>query len=370
MQKTLLIILMLFVLLPCSANSKPEIESVSNDYLVNNSTVSVFGNGFGKKKQSKPLVFENFESNSKDRQYGDIIAGKKCSHYGQWKGSTYNFAPVYTNIENRNGSKLCSYHYLEGGKGVNHAPLWIDFSDKNEPVLLVSYWTKFSYTVGSDDSWQLKYFRITNGVSDIDNDTYFQELWWTNRPPSAAAYCFFFMQPTRSNPHWPNYSIQQGYADTTLDFYKPVDKWHNYTLLIKQSDSNVANGIVKIWIDGKLVCDESAMATFVEGKVAKSATFMWYLGNNEGEGKASVYFDDIYIDNSWASIWIGDKQNWNDCVHKEVQIPVKWPRVSYATQDRIDFTVNKGSFKSGAQAFIFIMNEDGVISNGKSVKFE
>lgn len=368
MRKTISsFILIILLIAPSFVYSKPIIKIISKDQLVHNESVSIFGTNFGKKNQSKPLVYDNFDENSVGRQNGDIIAGKNCSHYGKWRNSTYNVAPTYSNSENRDGSKLCSYHYVRGGTGVNHAPMWVDFSDKNEETLLISFWTKLSYTLGSDDSWQLKYFRLTNGTSDTDDNTYFQDLWWTNRTPGLMGYFEFFLNPT--NPAWTNYSILQKYSDVSLDYDKKSNVWNNYVIFIKQSDSKVSNGIVQIWIDGKQIANETSMVTFETGEIVKSATFMWYLGNNEGDGSATVYFDDVYIDNSWASIWIGEKQNWSDCNHKEIQIPIKWPRVTYTNQDRIDFIVNKGSFKGGDQAYLFLINEDGEVSDGKLIGF-
>ena len=341
----------------------PVISNLDSVQVGEGQSLTIQGSGFGVKQNGSPLVFDNFDKNDISRQDGDIIAGKKCSDFGQWNDSVYNMAPVYTNSGNRIGSELCTYHYLEGGKTKNHAPMWIKFADKNTPVILVSYWTKFQYTQGTDTAWQLKYFRLTDGVNDADPYTFFQDGWWTNRPENSKGLCIFFLQTL--NPVWENYSLSKTYSDTTLDYNKIPNEWFHYLLMIKQSSaSGVADGQVQVYVNGRNIATEEKMVTYETGEVVKGATFMWYMGNNEGEGTAQVYFDDIYIDNSWQSLWICDGNSWDESTHREVQVPTAW------SSDSITLKINQGSFKNDETAYLFVVDQNGVASEkGKPIVF-
>ena len=76
------------------------------------------------------------------------------------------------------------------------------------------------------------------------------------------------------------------------------------------------------------------------------------------------YYDDIYINNSWARVEIGDDPDYDSCTHREMQIPTAW------SSDSVDITVNQGSFPDGATAYLFVVDEDGIVNTtGKSITF-
>ncbi len=78
-------------------------------------------------------------------------------------------------------------------------------------------------------------------------------------------------------------------------------------------------------------------------------------------GEAYAWFDDLYIDRTQARIEIGDNQVYEDCSHREIQIPTAW------STTEIKFTTNKGSFSNGQTVYIFVVDENGVASAGVPV---
>jgi hypothetical protein len=87
-----------------------------------------------------------------------------------------------------------------------------------------------------------------------------------------------------------------------------------------------------------------------------------YWGNiSSGTGtKEAVYFDDIYIQTgTQARVEIGDSATWAGCKHREIQKPSAW------SDTAITITLNKGSFKDGDCAFLYVVDANGnVNSNG------
>ena len=80
--------------------------------------------------------------------------------------------------------------------------------------------------------------------------------------------------------------------------------------------------------------------------------------------EATYYFDDIYINNSWARVEIGDDPDYDSCTHREMQIPTAW------SSDSVDITVNQGSFQNGTTAYLFVVDEDGAVNTaGYEVSF-
>ena len=61
---------------------------------------------------------------------------------------------------------------------------------------------------------------------------------------------------------------------------------------------------------------------------------------------------------------IGDNAVWDACKHTEIQHPLQWSLNSIA------ITVNQGSFNDCDTAFLFVIDEHGVASEGKQVTFD
>ena len=79
------------------------------------------------------------------------------------------------------------------------------------------------------------------------------------------------------------------------------------------------------------------------------------------EGYDYFDFDDVYIDYSLARVELGNSPEWKDCTHREIQIPVSW------SDDSIGVVVNQGGFADGEGAWLFVVTEDGEVSDGYAI---
>ena len=358
LRKTMFALMVMFCVSSYEyAEGAPSISSTSGEFSEGHMP-TILGSNFGVKPNPNPLVFDNFDSNDAGRQNGDTIKGKKASHYGSWRNQSINYAPIYSGFGNRAGSVLCSQHYMVGVSGQNHAPLWNDFSDSNISTILVSLWTRFTFTT-TVSSFQFKYWRLTNGLGDQDGNANFQNGWWNSRVPGKKGMFQFFLE-SYGSPYWPNWSIKQGYNDVNLDYNKKEDgDWHNYIVFIRQGGSAENNGSVIIFVDGERVGYETAMITWDGETFLKSITLGWYLGNNSDGASTygTLYFDDVYVDNTWQSVWVGDDSAWDNCTHREIQIPIRW------TTDSISIDFNQGAFQSGKAAYLYVVDSNGNVNS-------
>ena len=79
---------------------------------------------------------------------------------------------------------------------------------------------------------------------------------------------------------------------------------------------------------------------------------------------AKAWFDDIYIATTQARVEIGDASTWDTCTHREIQIPSSWQA------GQITITINQGSFPAKSSAYLFVVDANGNVSNGKEIKFD
>ena len=95
--------------------------------------------------------------------------------------------------------------------------------------------------------------------------------------------------------------------------------------------------------------------------------FLWqnYMGNDIDGNlmlSQSTWTDDIYIQVGEKSrLELCDKPVWADRTHCEIQVPTEW------SDSSIEFTFNRGSFNGGLTAYIFVIDNDGNVSNGYPV---
>jgi len=138
----------------------------------------------------------------------------------------------------------------------------------------------------------------------------------------------------------------------------PEHQWISVAAEIYEGTPNGNDGTIKIWHDNILVVDRTTTILLDTSNVFRGIRFGEYIGG--GGLTATNYFDDIYVDNSWARVEIGDDPDYEDCSHREIQIPTDWSNSS------IDIDFNKGSFSSGT-VYLFVIDSSGDVSPGYSV---
>jgi len=345
----------------------PQITTISGDSKDGN-ILSLAGNNFGSKIISSPMKFENFE-NGVD---GQIIAGdnafgsKSCddcwSDYSALKNSGTE-DPKYSSINNRPGSKLnVREHYV-----INHTinPT-TDFSDSTlvyegkrdiTDKVYTSFWIRWDWGVSADTAYQFKMLRI--GVHDGFGG-------W------PGIFCNNWHQT--DGIHVDNYSVGL-YTAPNVIMDLPKD------LAVGPEGGNPPTGNrqwgqVQVWAKGDAVngevhlrylnpSDNTVVTRDWKGPTITSGSWRDFIfgqtmANVEPPNNLDVnqFFDDIYIDDSWSRVEIGNNQNYNNCTHREMQIPQAW------TNNSINFKFNKGSFNVGDNLYLFVIDGNGVVSQG------
>jgi len=124
------------------------------------------------------------------------------------------------------------------------------------------------------------------------------------------------------------------------------------------------------WIDGTLQWSASPGCTtlnyYPEGR-------SWELTNlidNPGlctahpDWDGSYNYDDIYYSYTQARVELGNAATYAASTHREVQLPKSW------TDGEITFTVNKGSFPSASNQYLFVIDQSGAASPGRPVAID
>ena len=358
--------LLCMVLFPGVAFAAPAITDKTAAF-IDGTTFSLTGTGFGAKSSVTPAVFDDFDSNDAGRQNGDEIKNKNCSHYNSWLNTSSDRIPTYTNQSNRKGSTLCSNNYLRGVTGENNSPMYVLFDASHQTNVLVDLWFRMipDANLSGDESgqWQYKVWRIGDGSGENDVNAHFQHGWLnTNAGVDYSSIWKFSHNDGTPAPVWPS---NAGQGDTTKNHTLNITgEWQHITIFLKSGVTPISGSANCYLADSRKTTDaDLTMGTWVAGDIWIRGTFGWYLGTDSWSGSVPEIensFDDIYVDNSWASIWIGNASTWSACTHREIQIPRGWD----ASGVSVTAIANQGSFDDCANVYAFVVDSTGAKSPG------
>jgi len=355
-----LFLMLLFFSLSVSlqAFAAPNITGVSGSF-GHDSTVTITGTGFGTKISGKavPIRFDDFE----DGKLGDYVeaAVGEGSHAGSGWWSRQSMAQTaggmsYASFDNKavlgRGSvatrgnfsaKHIRWHamgYSQGGQG--NGPFYarnIPFATTGK--LYVNLWSFYEdITPG-----QLKWIYLVPNATHEGRPGFMANI-YTNSNLIYLIANSSYLQPPRSNPedlpkrgYWINVAMQfklaaNGEAHACYSRTPPYQNMRYY--------KGSATGI------------NLASST----NPIDSVTLGYYITTYMSE--ANTYWDDIYVDNSWARIEAGNAATYDACSHREIQIPSAW------STNSITMTVKQGSFAAGEQVYLFVVDEAGTASPG------
>lgn len=369
MTKRAIVLYVYWVLLMLAyvAQADADITSISDSTIENGQSITVYdiSSGFGSKTTASPIRFDDFE----DATVGDDV--DTATGYYSSRSSDTNRSTI-SEENNRNGSAKNLKSILN--TALDNPKFWrnnVGFADTGK--IFVSVWVKWAWPNWDGgtqyEATQTKIIRTAVSINDSGDVTY----------PMMA--CYNWMANDYSytwNTFNASYSAGMGSYSIAFPNDSFVDgEWQNIVMQVDQGTKGGADGAIYHWVSkqgsayisssnngtGKMVIDSA-------GEYMDAFKIDNYLdANNDtlissGYNLSSVlYWDDLYIDNSWARIEIGDNADYDSCTHREMQIPTSWAPY------QVSFTVNQGSFSDGDAVYIFVVGEDGTATDGYPTTF-
>ena len=324
----LVIFALIWLMLSGHAFADPYISGV-NGIFDNYNNISVSGIDFGTKSQVAPLLWDDFESG------GSL--GQSVSSSSKVNWNTDGTAPKLSNEKQRGASNRNAKAVVSGSKrdGNTHDLFYKNRLDFSSGKIYINFWFRPLYNVGPD---QFKFWRLCSGNG------------LTNHYPSIA---LFYTN------NWDRYQLTRassnGSAGSTMNqnYSGSYDgNWHNIILEVEPGSVNKSNGRIENWFDQTLQdADENINILTQSGYNFSTVRFGEYVQNSDKS--QTIYYDNIYVDNTWSRAEICDDSDRSRVGHCEIQIPTKWSNSS------ITLTVNHGSFKTGQTAYLYVVDSNG-----------
>ena len=295
------------------------------------------GTGFGTKATPSPYKFDDFENGT----VGQDLNG--------WNFSTSDgINPEYSDEYVRPASNRSAVCIYENGQYLSS---FGTYRSEGLASVYMDFWVLFADEARLSRNHKL--YRLYSGTTQGRPNQYLQ-LQCDDATP-VARFTNDYVDGTYSEVH----------HHTDWHPTEALNNWVHLQFYLNQSDAGEANGILQAWFD----CGDRVDRTDYKTRDTSytddwhSLWFGNYMGNEADShcpaiDNAHVYFDDVYIDITRARVEIGDNADYESCTHREIQIPVSWG------SSEITVAANPGSFANGSEAYVFVIDQDGRVSNG------
>lgn len=321
----------------------PSIVTV-NGTLSHGGSLTIDGSGFGTKNPAKPVIWAPFDGQSSVIEDSAHSTGSLLNQFcslttaNQKPNSTHavrgfpNASPggkqnvrLYTNIGGNPASKV--YHHVHRWWGADFFTPGGDVI-KNHKIL--RHWPNCSNGY--------KNFVVT--VGDIG----------AGGPPGG----FLATSEGDGGPTRVTSFKGIGGADNP-----PTESWVREESELYHGTLNISNAQFRYWLNGTLLLNWTHI-----GADSGDPDLDWGCLGVENFWSQSpsppvnvyAYFDDLYLDRTWARVMIADTNDWNGAQHREPQIPTAW------TSGQIQVQVNRGGFASLNDKYLFVVDSDGTVS--------
>lgn len=328
--KTLLVA---FAFASCLAQADPVIDSVAGE-VGHGNTLTIMGNSFGQKPNAAPRYWADFEAGIQPRDLGqaatwDDLRGELSAA----KNRVRSTSALRSDVSSTSGS---------------HGPIIRRMNSDKWYIFLKRYYDFDIATNQGPIGFNLKTIRF-----------------WPEKMGGSLPY---------GNNIYINYQGREQLGNgrayneyTTIDgpeWFRNVapyrwGKWQSEEVIYESGGIDTQDGTFD-WIrDGILVWNDRKWRMRTNERPNNyQQIFLDQVSNGTGPGPLWIYYDDIYMDDTWARVMLCDNANWTHCRQKEIQIPSAW------SDGRIEFVLNLGDFDTASQSlFLYVVTAEGTVNH-------
>lgn len=373
---------LIFILIASTIASAqtPSVKQVSyRGNLENDRIITIYGNNFGTKETAAPVEWENWESYEVDdgNDVETSTSGKWTLEWASELQTDYKPHITFNNSRYENNRSLIKENTRDSANAtwdlVYNTTPW----DLTDQKILLSFWVRYIRMDNPVEGYnpQVKIAEFLHGIvaGNTQHPSYMYAVgaggnWfqWNMYCNSAA------MDPQ------PDCYFQTGDA-TYLTIPRLLQyEWTRQMLLIDKGSLCTTNGQVIYTARGHGVTPRIYSSTYgdsipatmsgtrklsfrEDGTDYQHLILNGYLANVPYDlaYHNELNFDDIYVDNTWQRVEIGNSPVYGLCTELELQIPTYW------SNGKIVVTGNIATLAQyNKKLYLFVINENNVPSNG------
>ena len=330
-------ILITLSLVPILASAAPLIINLSTSVITDGITLTISGSEFTNKLKAAPLKWDDFEKNGTGYEDGDPITNDGWAKWSSYAAATY---------ETNNTRPGSTKHFFRDETSNVRGSFWD--SGRELSTVYISYWVRYNLQSTSGDAPQIKWFRVIHSTTSGSMES------------AVTNIMQWGMNVSTFNIRREDGTYTSGISDDSMNSM-PSGVWVRHEhWYVASSAANRNDGKAEVWAqtsaNGKF--SKQISGTNITTNTSTNAWSTVWLGEYSKQCSYTLEFDDVYIDTTQARVEVGNASSWDNCTHREIQIPTEW------SDGSISFNFNQGSFKGGEYVYIFVVDSNGNPSDG------
>jgi len=309
-------------------------------------SVTIAGVSFGAKATAAPLKFETFEGGT----VGDLLGDSFWYLTGNVPSRPT--PPVYSTTNSRSVYSPQTAKFAIFGPETERYLYSQNMSFASNKVF-IDYWTWWDLpTLVTNQDYQIKTVRFSSGETNIYPGGFLDNFYHAS---SNNMETYFEL---RKDGVCADAGMRRRDGSDLVE-----NAWNHVQMLVTINDYAMTDGTMEWWLNGSYMGKNTGIRLGCTNSPTVKKVFIGGYLDNRDTGQtmaATLYYDDVYIDNSHARVELGDNPVYANCTHREIQIPSAW------TSSSITATINTGSFANGT-AYLFVVDGTGRASSGKQV---
>lgn len=309
---------LLLALASGTATADPHVRAVDGD-LKEGAPFGVRGDGFGEKRDARPVLFADFEKGLSPNPSGRKKKWDRIEHMA-WA---------------KQGPDGAGCAVAADGSGAWTMMVWRDAWSKEGEKAYVFRRQRLNFTV-TNESQNWKVWRM-----------------W----PDDGSTPNIYAAGHNNRIYVENVGQESGFWGKV---YVPTLDWVNEEILFQASDNGIKNGVFWFKCNGVDMAQGTVMTRSPQAPAYMTKNFVVHgVAANTGRWSPPwsrdnrLWVDEVYVDTVWSRVMLGDKPLRREGRVWEIEVPVKW------TDTAIELQAHPGIFKPGQTAYLFVFDSKG-----------
>ena len=317
--------------LPCFAIAQPVINTVTGD-ISSGTTLILKGSGFTEKSNPEPLFWWKAD-------FG--VAPSPLGRLKTWSDSTRFGGNFSTAIVAPGSQRSVGKNHSGGGAALSR----VDF-DSDRLYFFRKTYEDFDVT----KNWV---YKTGTNLKTFNFKTF--RFWSNERNNMFAA-----THGPRTNEYHFELANTDGaiYTDKfTHNHLRQVPfAWKVEEVEYKTSSIGQKDGVFHYYQNGLLATDQKVRTRTSEYPNRYNKVYQSQVSNG-AKDPSIMYYDSLYVDDTWHRVVICKSKTWETCHEREIQIPVSWD------DKQIEVKLNLGGFDPKSSLFVYIVDKNAAVND-------
>ena len=330
------------------AFATPVITQVSGT-LDHKASITIQGNGFGSKSTAAPLAWDDASGTS----IGQVWDGAWPDRFGPSYDIMYRDPMRGVSPPHAHDNRLIAgaHAYSNGADAGFDVVLFKNITIGSYPASIYASWYQradSNWVFGGDNNYKI--FDYSVGAEPYATANNWFTCYGPPHPGTNTDGAQWIVTDDGQSLSLPDATGHNAWWASSVN---PMSAWSKVEIMVRVT--NQSDGYIQAFENGKQIMNYRGPTDRYSGNSRTIGVGGYARIRNPSNWR---YFDDVYVDTTFAHVVLADSPVLSSATTIENQIPVTW------SDSSITATVNLGHFSQGQTAYLFVVDDSGNASAG------